>query len=89
MYAREIEHILFDCDLNDCALKLHTFLDQVQRLSIPLYDNLSNASRVQFLTYMLGRIDDDFTKLIDVISYPTFLIMCAKFINSLMQSQVT
>ena len=86
--AQEFVHLMFECVSNDNDLKRRNFMETVKTLSDSLYDVLCTASRLTFLMYLLGKIDEHLINALDVSLYPDFLIHCAKMCNDLLQRWV-
>lgn len=82
----EIEHLMFECNCTNNDNILHAFFDSVKSLSVALYDNLKTITGHGLIVYVLGKVDDDFTKLLAVERYPDFLILCAELCNTLLQN---
>ena len=85
-YVLEIEHLMSECNSTNNYNTLHAFLDSVKSLSVALYDNLKTITGHGLIMYVLGKVDDDFTKLLAVEMYLDFLILCAELCNTLLQN---
>ena len=81
----EIEHLMFECTLNDNIRKLHSFQNNVALINIQTYNFLNSVPKHRLVHYIFGRIDDDLTKTLDVDTYPNFMIVCANLCAELLQ----